>query len=260
MAAQAIRSGSIKSALVIGSETLSRVVNWTDRGTCILFGDGAGAFVLQGSETPGGVLTTLLRSDGSGAYSLAIPAGGSRMPASVETVRDNLHTIRMDGKEVYRFATRVMASAAREVIEGAGLKPEDIALVIPHQANRRIIESAARGLNMPEEKFFVNLDRYGNTSTASIPIAMCEAVAQGRVRSNDNLVLVGFGGGLTWGAAVVKWDVPIHREIPRWHSVQRDALYSLARVRSLFRRGLRRLEGIVYGAQAEPDEPAQKKK
>jgi 3-oxoacyl-[acyl-carrier-protein] synthase-3 len=260
MGTQAIRSGALHNVLIIGAETLSRIVNWNDRGTCILFGDGAGAFVLQGSAIPGGVLSTLLRSDGSGGYSLAVPAGGSRIPASIESVRDNLHFIHMDGKEVYRFATRVMASAAREVVECAGLSLADIDLVIPHQANRRIIDSAARGLNLPEEKFFVNLDRYGNTSTASIPIAVCEAVAQGRLRPNDNLVLVGFGGGLTWGAATVKWGVTVQPEVSPWNRVRRQALYGVARVRSALRRGVRRVEGVLYGAEApEGQEPPHRK-
>jgi 3-oxoacyl-[acyl-carrier-protein] synthase-3 len=256
VAADGIRSGSHQNVLVIGAETLSRVVNWKDRGTCILFGDGAGAFVLQASQLPGGVLSSLVRSDGSGGHSLVIPAGGSRLPASFDTVRDNQHTIQMDGKEVYRFATRVMASAAREVVQKAGLTLDDIALVVPHQANRRIIESAARSLNLPEDRFVVNLDRYGNTSTASIPIAICEAVACGRVRPNDHLVLVGFGAGLTWGAAVVQWNVTLRPEVSPWHRIGRRTLYSLSRVRSAVRRGLRRVEGVVYGKQSpEGHEP-----
>jgi 3-oxoacyl-[acyl-carrier-protein] synthase-3 len=254
--ANAIRSGALENVLVIGSETLSRVVNWKDRGTCILFGDGAGAFVLQASPVPGGVLSSLMRSDGSGGHSLVIPAGGSRLPTSLDTVRDNLHFIQMDGKEVYRFATRVMAAAAREVVQAAGLTLDDIALVVPHQANRRIIESAARSLNLPEDRFVVNLERYGNTSTASIPIAICEAVAEGRVRPNDHLVLVAFGAGLTWGAAVVQWNVTSKPEVSPWHRLSRRTVYGLSRVRSAVRRGLRRVEGIVYGKQSpEGHEP-----
>jgi len=252
---QAIRSGAMKNVLVIGAETMSRVINWKDRGTCILFGDGAGAFVLQGSETPGGVLSSLMRSDGSGSDSLTIPAGGSRLPASYDTVRDNLHYIQMNGKEVYRFATRVMVSAAREVVECAGLKLEDIDLVVPHQANRRIVESAARSLNLPEDKFMVNLDRYGNTSAASIPMAVCEAVAQGRVHPNDHLMLIGFGAGLTWGATVVKWGVTVKPEISAWHHLGRQASYGLARIRSALRRGIRQVEGVLYGSQSAEDNP-----
>jgi len=246
--AQVIRSGAMQNVLVIGAETLSRVVNWNDRGTCILFGDGAGAFLLQGSGVPGGVLSTLLRSDGSGASSLIIPAGGSRMPASFNTVREHLHTIQMDGKEVYRFATRVMAAATREVVQKAGLRLDDVRLIVPHQANRRIIESAARSLELPQEKFFMNLERYGNTSAASIPIAGCEAVEQGRLRSNDHAVLIGFGAGLTWGAALVKWDVTVKPEVSRWNQLRRRAVYGLAKVRSSLRRGVRRVEGVIYGS------------
>ncbi len=259
---QAIRSGSMKTVLIIGAETLSRAVNWNDRSTCILFGDGAGAFILQGSETPGGVLSTLLRSDGSGADSLIIPAGGSKTPASFDTVRDHLHGIQMDGKEVYRFATRVLAASTREVVQASGLKLEDIQLIVPHQANKRIIESAARNLEMPEEKFFMNLDRYGNTSAASIPMAVCEAVTQGRLRPNDHTVLIGFGAGLAWGAAVVKWDVTAKPE-SRWHRLRRRAQYELAKVRSTIRRSARRLEGVVYGSDVpeldeKPKPPAKK--
>jgi 3-oxoacyl-[acyl-carrier-protein] synthase-3 len=245
--ANAIRSGAMDNVLVIGSETLSRVVNWKDRGTCILFGDGAGAFVLKSSPVPGGVLSTLMRSDGSGANSLIIPAGGSFMPTSAETVRNNQHYIQMDGKEVYRFATKVMVSSAREVVAAAGLSMDDIALVVPHQANKRIIQSAARSLNLPEDRFVVNLNRYGNTSTASIPIAVCEAVEAGRVRPNDNLVMVGFGGGLTWGAAVVQWNVTPKPEVSPLHRLSRQAVYGLSRVRNRLRRGLRRVEDALAG-------------
>jgi 3-oxoacyl-[acyl-carrier-protein] synthase-3 len=258
--ANAIRCGAANHVLVIGSETLSRALNWNDRTTCVLFGDGAGAFVLQGSEQPGGVLSSLLRADGSGAPSLTIPAGGSRLPASLETVRNNLHAIRMDGKEVYRFATRVMASAVREVLECAQLTLDDVRLVIPHQANRRIIESAARSLNLAEDRFVVNLDRYGNTSAASIPIAICEAVAQGRLRPNDHIVLVGFGAGLTWGAALVKWDVT-PAEVSPWNRLRRRAEYELAKIRSAVRRGVRRVEGatVKTGPLRPPPEPPPKK-
>lgn len=244
VAAQMIRGGGMQNVLVIGAETLSRVVNWKDRGTCILFGDGAGAFVVQASETPGGILSSLMRSDGSGSSSLIIPAGGSKLPVSFEVVRDNLQYIQMDGKEVYRFATKVMASAAREVVLAAGLTLEDIALVVPHQANKRIIESAARSLNLPEDKFIINLDRYGNTSAASIPIAVCEAVAQGRIRPNDNIVLVGFGAGLTWGATTIKWAVAPKHEVSRWHRFSRQSGYVLSRLRSWILRLRRRVEAV----------------
>jgi 3-oxoacyl-[acyl-carrier-protein] synthase-3 len=178
MAAQAIRSGSLRNALVIGSETLSRMVNWEDRGTCVLFGDGAGAFVLEASERPGGVLSCVMRSDGSGGELLIVPAGGSRHPTTVETVQRKMHTIHMNGREVFRFATHVMASATREAAARAGLRLEDVSLVVPHQANLRIIEAAARGLRLPTDRFVVNIGDYGNTDRP-IPIAACEASRPG---------------------------------------------------------------------------------
>ena len=252
VAAQAIQSGAMDTVLVIGAETLSKIVNWDDRGTCVLFGDGAGACVLQGSENPGGVLASVLRSDGSGGDLLKVPAGGSAMPASYETLRDNLHTIHMNGREVFRFATRVMADACRDVVAAAGLTMDDIKVIVPHQANKRIIEAAARGLRLPVDRFVINVDRYGNTSTASIPIALCEAVSDGRVRPNDNLILVAFGGGLTWGATLVTWDVTPKTQITGFRRMRRHALYSLARIRSAVRRGARAIEGAIWGAQA-PD-------
>jgi 3-oxoacyl-[acyl-carrier-protein] synthase-3 len=243
MAAQAIQTGSIDTAIVIGAETLSRLVNWNDRSTCILFGDGAGAFVLQGSDEPGGVKSSLLRSDGSGADLLSIPAGGSSRPASSDTINNDLHFIQMNGREVFRFATRVMAKATFQAVEKANLEISDINLIIPHQANRRIIEAAARGLKLPLEKFVINLDRYGNTSTASIPIAAVEAYESGKLKSGDNLVLVGFGAGLTWGAMTIQWTGPFERE----KQVDPQRYQVRARLRSLARRTLRRIEGVIYG-------------
>src|SRR5512141_707014 len=209
MGAQAIRSGSIKSALIIGTETLSRFVNWKDRSTCILFGDGAGAFVPQASDEPGGVLSAVMHSDGSGGNLLTLEGGGSRHPATEATVHDGKHYIKMDGNEVFRFATRVMASATQEVLDCAGLKVDDIRWIIPHQANIRIIQAAARGLKLPMDRFIVNLHEYGNTSTASIPIAMGEAIEKGQIQAGDKLVMVGFGAGLTWGALAATWTGPI---------------------------------------------------
>lgn len=249
MAAQAIRSGSLENALIIGSETLSRIVNWEDRGTCILFGDGAGAFVLEASESPGGVLSCVMRSDGSGADLLTLPAGGSRMPATSETVRKKLHTIQMNGREVFRFATRVMASATREAVEQAGLQLADVELVIPHQANLRIIEAAARNLRLPMERFVVNIERYGNTSTASIPVAVCEALEDGRIHPGDHLVLVGFGAGLTWGAMTLQW-VAVERPVPARSRARLRLVAWLGRLRSLLRRLLRRVEGLIWGASS----------
>lgn len=243
MATQAIRSGAIRNALVIGAETLSRITNWKDRNTCILFGDGAGAFVLQASDEPGGLLSAVMRSDGSGSDLLSLPAGGSRLPASLETVRNEQHFIQMNGREVFRFATRVMIQATKDALEAAQLTTADLDLLIPHQANQRIIEAAVRGLDLPIEKCVINVDRYGNTSTASIPIAACEAVQQGRLQAGDRVALVGFGAGLTWGAAVVKWTGPAlpHRRVY-------PASYRLwIKLRSRLLRLVRRIEGFIWG-------------
>jgi 3-oxoacyl-[acyl-carrier-protein] synthase-3 len=249
MAAQAIRTGSIQNAVVIGSETLSRLVDWNDRGTCILFGDGAGAFVLEARDTPGGISTCVMRSDGSGGELLELPAGGSRIPTSQATLDKGLHFIRMNGREVFRFATRVMASATKEAVEAAGLGLDDINLIVPHQANLRIIEAAARGLRMPMDRFFVNLHHYGNTSTASIPLAVCEALEEDRIQPGDNVVLVGFGAGLTWGALTLQW-VESERKIPRGRRRRQLLLVRLARIRSFFRRLWRKLEGIIFGTRS----------
>ena len=243
MATQSIRSGSVKNALVIGAETLSRMVDWTDRNTCILFGDGAGAFVLQANEEPGGVLSAIMRSDGSGGDLLSVPGGGSAHPTSSQTILDGLHFIQMNGREVFRFATRVMARASKEAIEKANLTLEDIDLIIPHQANLRIIEAAARGLKLPMERFAVNVDRYGNTSTASIPIATVEAVEEGRLGREDKIVLVGFGAGLTWGALTIQWTGPF----PSLEKIKIRRYQRFARLRSFFRRVRRFIEGLIWG-------------
>lgn len=242
MGAQAIRSGSLKSVLVVGAETLSRFVNWKDRNTCILFGDGAGAFVLQASERPGGVLSAVMHSDGSGGDLLSLMGGGSHYPASESTVHEGKHFIQMDGKEVFRFATRVMASATQEVVDAAGLTVEQVRWIVPHQANIRIIEAAARGLKLPMDRFIVNLDRYGNTSTASIPIAMVEAVEKGQIQNGDKLVMVGFGAGLTWGALAAEWTGPI----PSKGQVRPEQYRALGRLRSFVRRAIRFIEGLLY--------------
>lgn len=240
MAAQAIRSGSIKNALVVGTETLSRIVDWKDRNTCILFGDGAGAFVLQASDQPGGVISAVMHSDGSGSDSLSLPAGGTRLPASEATVREGKHFVHMDGKEVFRFATRVMGRAAQEALDLAGMTTDDIQWIIPHQANLRIIETAARYLKMPMDKFVINVERYGNTSTASIPIATVEAAQKGQLKAGDKIVFVGFGAGLTWGALVAEWTGPL----PVKHPVHPEQYRMFARLRSFLRRAQRFLEGL----------------
>ena len=203
--AQAFIIGGIyKTVLVIGTDVMSRMVNWKDRDTCVLFGDGAGAVVLKPVES-GGILSVHLGSDGSGADTLLVPAGGSRMPFSQETFDRNLQYIHMSGGEVFKFAVKAMCNATKQVLEGAGLKPEDIGFLVPHQANTRIIESAAKRLKLPMEKVVVTVDRYGNNSTASVPLALEEAVKDGRIKDGQNVILVGFGAGLTWGAVAMRW-------------------------------------------------------
>lgn len=205
MAQQTIASGLYNCALVIGAEMLSKLVDWEDRNTCVLFGDAAGAAILQPVSEGKGILASVLGSEGAGAPHLCIPGGGSRKPASLETVQNKLHYVQMNGQEVYKFAVRVMNEATVQVLEKAGLTRADLDLLIPHQANIRIIEGARKRLELDPEKVVVNLDRYGNTSSASIPVALSEALEQGRVKDGDNLVLVSFGAGLVWAAVALRW-------------------------------------------------------
>jgi 3-oxoacyl-[acyl-carrier-protein] synthase-3 len=200
-----IRAGKINNALVVGSDTLSRLLNWQDRTTCILFGDGAGAVVLGASENGSGILSTKLRTDGAYAKTLYVPAGGSLKPATPQTVRNNEHTITMNGKEVFKIAVRSMEEISRQALEEAGVKIEQVSLVVPHQANKRIIVALAERLGVPMERVMVNLEKYGNTSAASIPVALDEARKQGRIKAGDIVLINAFGAGFAWGAAVVKF-------------------------------------------------------
>jgi 3-oxoacyl-[acyl-carrier-protein] synthase-3 len=200
-----IQSGTYKKVLVIGAETLSRITDFSDRGTAILFGDGAGAAVLGEVPAGYGILGVHLGADGTGGNLLKVSAGGSRQPASLDTVNNRLHYINMDGNEVFKFAVKIMGGAAKKALENAKLSQSDVNFLVPHQANLRIICSAAKRLGLPMDKVFVNVDKYGNTSAASIPIALDEAVKNGKIKRDDVIVLVGFGGGLTWGANVIKW-------------------------------------------------------
>jgi 3-oxoacyl-[acyl-carrier-protein] synthase III len=200
-----IRTGKARTALVVGSDTLSRLLNWKDRGTCILFGDGAGAVVLGASQNGSGILSTKLRTDGSYAKTLYVPAGGSLRPATAETVRRHEHTITMNGKEVFKIAVRSMEEISRQALEEAGVAIDEVALVIPHQANKRIIVALAERLGVPMAKVVVNVDKYGNTSAASIPVALDEAKRAGRIKPGDIVLFNAFGAGFAWGAAVVKF-------------------------------------------------------
>lgn len=203
--AQFIATGLYKTVLVIGAEALSKILNWEDRSTCILFGDGAGAAVLQPVEEGYGFLGYELGADGSGGKLLVMPGGGSMHPSTLETVEGKKHTIHMAGNEVFKFAVRIMGEAALKALDRAGLQKEDIDCLVPHQANIRIVDSAVKRLGIAPEKVVVNLDRYGNMSAASIPVALDEAVRKGKVKYGDILVMVGFGAGLAWGATVMKW-------------------------------------------------------
>jgi len=199
-------NGAYRSVLVIGAEVFTRILDWQDRSTCVLFGDGAGAVVLQPTDQPGGLLSFVLGSDGAGACSLFVPAGGSRQPASAETVAERAHYVKMQGRDVFRFATRVLPESVKQALEAAKLSTEDMDLLIPHQANTRIIDAAVRRLKLSESIVFSNVERYGNTSAASIPVALCEAIEAGLVQAGSTIVMSGFGAGLSWGTAVWKWQ------------------------------------------------------
>jgi 3-oxoacyl-[acyl-carrier-protein] synthase-3 len=200
-----IEAGLAKHVLVIGAELLTRFLDYTDRSTCILFGDGAGAAVLSASKEPGGALGVELTTEPQGAYMIWLPAGGAKSPPSSETIARGEHFIRMEGKETYRFATKTMATTALESVRKSGLQPSDIDLYIPHQANVRIIEAVAKGLGLSMDQIYTNVNRYGNTSAASVPIAMAEAVNEGRIKVGDRITVVAFGAGFTSGAVTIEW-------------------------------------------------------
>ena len=249
-AANAIRSGAAEHVLVIGSETLSRIIDWTDRNTCVLFGDGAGAVVVSACAEPCGVLASVLGSDGSGGELLIIPGSGSRHPATHETVDRGDHRLQMNGREVYRFASTIIPRATEAVMQKAGWKLADLTLLIPHQANARIIESAIKRLAIPSERVFVNIERYGNTSSASIPIALCEALAAGRIKTGDRLVLVGFGAGLSWAAMALEWGVPVPAQLRPWPLRWFATIwYLLAGIRSSLRRTERHTYDQIMGPE-----------
>ncbi len=200
-----IVSGEYDTVLVIASEVLSKVTDWKDRATCILFGDGAGAAVLKPAEDGQGILSTYLRADGGKGDLLRLPAGGSRTPATHNSIDKRLHYMKMEGNKVFKIAVQSMTEAALEGIRRAGIKAEELSLLIAHQANIRIINAVAKRLRLPPEKVFINLDRYGNTSAASIPLALDEAVKRGRIKRGNLVILVAFGGGFTWASCVIRW-------------------------------------------------------
>jgi len=205
VATSMISNAAAGNVLLIGAETLSRIVDWTDRNTCVLFGDGAGAAVLSRGGRGGSVVDTVIRSDGSNAELLYMPAGGSRHPTSEYTLRNRMHFLKMTGKGLYKEATTSMAQAVKMILERNAMNVGDMDLLIAHQANLRIILSTAKKLEIDSEKAYVNIDRYGNTSAATIPIALAEAMEEGRIKEGDTVVLVGFGSGMTWGASLVRF-------------------------------------------------------
>ncbi|RKY40939.1 MAG: 3-oxoacyl-ACP synthase [Candidatus Omnitrophota bacterium] len=201
---QFLKTGFYKNALVVGSEVLSSITDWQDRSTCVLFGDGAGAAVLVPSKEEG-FMSAYLGADGSQADLLILPAGGSRMPTSLESINTRLHYIKMKGNELFRMAVRVMVESAEKALSKAGLSSKDVSWLVPHQANKRIIDAVAKRLGIPEERVCVNIDRYGNMSSASTAIALCEAWEEGGIKKKDIVVLDAFGGGLVWGSCVIRW-------------------------------------------------------
>lgn len=200
-----VSSGIYKNILLIGTDTLSRITDWTDRNTCVLFGDGAGAAIISEVPEGRGILGLDLGADGEGKNLLKLSAGGSLMPATEDTIKSKLHYIYMEGNEVFKFAVRKMEEISLKIIEKSKLNLGDIDYLVPHQANMRIIESARKKLKLSENKVYVNLENYGNMSSASIPVALDEAVRKNKIKDNDIVLLIGFGGGLTWGAMVLRW-------------------------------------------------------
>ncbi len=204
-AAQFIKTGAYKNILVVGAETLTRFVDYTDRNTCILFGDGAGAAVVSACDDPSrGLQAFTLGANGEGAPFIKIPGGGSAHPTSATTIAEKMHYLKMNGREVYKFAVHQMTESLEKSMSACGLTPDDVKLVVPHQVNQRIIDSATEKIGFPKEKVFINIDRYGNTSAASVGIALDEAIREGRCGKGDWIIMVAFGAGLTWAAATVK--------------------------------------------------------
>jgi 3-oxoacyl-[acyl-carrier-protein] synthase-3 len=205
--AQMVASGAHKKVLVIGADTMSRIINYKDRATCILFGDGAGAFLIEpGDGSDGGLIGFLNEVDGSGGEALQMPAGGSRRPASVETVRQGLHYVHQEGQTVFKYAVRKMFESCRDLMEKHGIKPEDVGVMIPHQANVRIIDAAASRLGIPKERVIVNIGRYGNTTAATIPLATRDAVIEGKLKKGDVVLFTAVGAGFTVGASLWRWS------------------------------------------------------
>lgn len=202
---QFVKTGFYRKVLIIGAEVLTKVLDWEDCNTAVLFGDGAGAVILDRTDEGMGILSSYLGADGKDGNLLTLPGGGSRYPANYKTIDDKLHYIKMEGNEVFKFAVRIMGNAALKVLEKSNIKLDDVDFLVPHQANIRIIEAAAKRLKLSMEKVYVNLSEYGNMSAASVPVALDEAVKKGYIKQGDIVVLVAFGAGLTWGSTAMKW-------------------------------------------------------
>ncbi len=243
-AAGLIEAKRARQVLVIGADELSIHLDWKDRSTCILFGDGAGAVLLRASKEPG-ILASTTGCDGSGASLLTILGGGSRHRLNGHSPAGGDHYLRMNGPQVFRAATQAMAKAAQRVMTASGMAPHEVDLFIPHQANMRIIESTARRLGVPQEKVFTNVRQYGNTSAASIPIALCEAISAGRVQVGSKIVLASFGAGLTWAAVALRWGIDVTRRPPPWSPLQWQLGTRVAAVRSAIRRHERKVLATI---------------
>lgn len=205
VATSMVQSGAASNVLFIAADVFTHFINWNDRNTCVLFGDGAGALVLQRSAQPLGLLSCVMGADGANEDLMAVEVGGTRLPATPELLEQGRQFVTMNGREIFKLAVRGMGDSSLQALQNANLTLDDISLVVPHQANLRIIEATAKRLNLPMDRMMVNIDRYGNTSAATIPIALVEAAAQGRLKDGDNLLVTAFGGGLTWASAVVRW-------------------------------------------------------
>lgn len=204
--AKFIESGSYNNVIVIGADTMSSIIDYTDRNTCVIFGDGGGGVLLEPTKEETGIIDSILHIDGSGHKYLTVPAGGSANPASKETLDNKMHYVYQDGKTVYKFAVKNMANVSKEILDNNKLQGSDVKLFIPHQANRRIIDAAAKRCGLKDDQVLVNINKYGNTTAGTIPIALDEAVETGRLNKNDLLLLAAFGGGFTWGSMLIRWD------------------------------------------------------
>ena len=242
-AAAQIESGRAENVMVVGADELSTHLNWQDRSTCVLFGDGAGAVLLRASEEPG-IMASTTGSDGSGAGLLEIRAGETEASANGRASNGNGY-LTMNGPQIFRWATQKLAQAATQVIEESDLTPDQVDLFVPHQANLRIIDAAAKRLGLPEEKVFSNVDAYGNTSAASIPIALCEAISQDRVHVGDNIILTSFGSGLSWAALTMRWGTPIPSSVPRWTPIRLQLETRMAAVRSAIKKSQRAVRATI---------------